>query len=217
MRSDALLAKRTLDIVVAALGLIVMLPLIGVLALVTVVAHGRPVFFRQVRVGQGGETFTLFKFRTMTNERDASGQLLADDERLTRAGRIFRRFRLDELPSFLCVLAGKMSLVGPRPLPPYVLDTIPGSAQRHVVRPGFTGLAQVSGNTLLTNQEKLALDLFYVRNWSLAKDTAILLKTVPTILLGEIRDEPLIERAVADQQQKQSREVEHDLTPAGER
>lgn len=190
--------KRVVEASLAAVALIIFSPLIAVLAVVTLVAHGRPVFFRQERAGLGGEPFPLVKFRTMTNERDASGELLPDDERLTATGRLLRRFRLDELPSFVCVVTGKMSLVGPRPLPRYVLDTIPGSAVRHIVRPGFTGLAQVSGNTLLTNQEKLALDLFYARNWSLRQDLVIFLKTVPTIVSGEKRDEALIRTAMAD-------------------
>lgn len=191
--------KRTIDLVISVLASIVLLPVMGVVAVVTLLAHGRPVLFRQVRVGLDGEQFTLGKFRTMTNACDGSGRLLPDDQRLTATGRLLRRFRLDELPSFLSVLGGELSLVGPRPLPPDILATIPGSAGRHQVRPGFTGLAQVSGNTLLTNQEKIALDLLYVKSWSVAGDLMILLKTIATIVAGEARDEPLIARALAAQ------------------
>ena len=195
--------KRIVETILAAIALVIFSPLIAILAVLTLLAHGRPVFFTQQRAGLGGEPFWLIKFRTMTNERDESGELLPDDQRLTATGRRLRRFRLDELPSFLCVVGGKMSLVGPRPLPRYVLDTIPGSDDRHIVRPGFTGLAQVSGNTLLTNQEKLALDMFYARNWSLRLDLVIFLKTLPTIVSGEKRDEALIQTAMADYQPRQ--------------
>lgn len=196
-----LAAKRALDIAAGSAGLVVFLPVIAVLAVLTFLAQGRPIFFRQVRVGLGGSFFTLMKFRTMTDRRDSSGELLPDDDRTTAIGRFLRRFRLDELPSFLAVIGGEMSLVGPRPLPPAILDTIPGSAERHRVKPGFTGLAQVSGNTRLTNQEKIALDLLYARHWSLRNDIAILLKTVPTIIRGETRDESLIRRALLEQQE----------------
>lgn len=191
--------KRAIDLVIAAVASILLLPVMGVIAVVTLLAHGRPILFRQVRVGLSGEQFTLGKFRTMTDARDASGRLQPDEQRLTATGRILRRFRLDELPSFLRVISGEMSLVGPRPLPPEILATIPGSSGRHRVRPGFTGLAQVSGNTLLTNQEKIALDLLYVETWSVAGDLRILLKTIATIIAGEARDERLIERALAAQ------------------
>lgn len=195
-----LAAKRVLDITAGMAGLIIFLPVIGVLAALTYFAQGRPIFFRQVRVGLGGSHFTLMKFRSMTDHRDSSGNLLPDEDRTTSIGRLLRRFRLDELPSFLAVVSGQMSLVGPRPLPPAILDAIPGSAERHRVKPGFTGLAQVSGNTLLSNPEKIALDLLYAREWSLSKDLAILVKTVPTIIHGEKRDEPLIARALLEQQ-----------------
>jgi lipopolysaccharide/colanic/teichoic acid biosynthesis glycosyltransferase len=190
--------KRATDVAIALIALPVALPVMGILALVSLAAHGRPIMFRQVRVARGGGTFTLPKFRTMTDQRDASGELLPDEQRVTPAGELFRRFRLDELPSLLAVLKGELSLVGPRPLPPYVLVTIPGSDRRHCVRPGFTGLAQVSGNTLLTNEEKLAIDLYYIRRWSLALDAAILSKTVQTIISGERRDECLIRNALAE-------------------
>ena len=199
-----LLLKRGIDLVIAAVAAIVLLPVMAIVALVTLLAHGRPIFFRQVRVGLDGERFTLAKFRTMTNERDSSGALLSDEQRLTATGRTLRRFRLDELPSFLSVVSGKMSLVGPRPLPPEILATIPGSAERHRVRPGFTGLAQVSGNTLLNNREKVALDLLYADSWSIGGDLLILLKTLATIAKGEARNEPLIARALAAQDRRPS-------------
>lgn len=199
-----LLLKRGIDLVIAAVAAIVLLPVMAIVALVTLLAHGRPILFRQVRVGLDGERFTLAKFRTMTNERDSSGALLSDEQRLTATGRTLRRFRLDELPSFLSVVSGKMSLVGPRPLPPEILATIPGSAERHRVRPGFTGLAQVSGNTLLNNREKVALDLLYADSWSIGGDLLILLKTLATIAKGEARNEPLIARALAAQDRRPS-------------
>lgn len=205
--------KRGLDIVAAGIALIVLSPLVAIFALMALIAQGPPAFFKQDRVGRGGKMFALVKLRTMTNLRNSSGSLLPDDERLTATGRFFRRFRIDELPSFVCVLTGKMSLVGPRPLPPYVLETMAGSGERHLVRPGFTGLAQVCGNTLLTNEEKLALDLFYVRRWSLAKDMHILLKTVPTIILGETRDETLIKLAMMEREPRASTPHRRDSQP----
>jgi lipopolysaccharide/colanic/teichoic acid biosynthesis glycosyltransferase len=191
--------KRAIDIAIAVVALPVCVPIMGLLALVTLAAHGRPIMFKQVRVARGGSTFTLPKFRTMTDARDASGELLPDEQRVTPVGNAMRRFRVDELPSLIAVLKGDLSLVGPRPLPPTVLATIEGSERRHCVRPGFTGLSQISGNTLLSNREKLALDLYYIRHWTLAEDFRILSGTLATIVGGEKRNEALIERALAEE------------------
>jgi sugar transferase EpsL len=193
-----LAVKRGIDVGVGSVATLVSIPLVILLAGAMTLLEGPPIFFSQERVGLGGKLFEVLKFRTMSEARAADGVLLPDEQRITRAGRLLRRFRLDELPSLFAIVTGEMSLVGPRPLPTYVLDTLTGTAERHQMRPGFTGLAQVSGATLLTNPEKMALDTLYVRTWSLALDTLILLKTVRIILFGERRDEELIARALSE-------------------
>jgi lipopolysaccharide/colanic/teichoic acid biosynthesis glycosyltransferase len=140
----------------------------------------------------------MSKFRTMRTLYDEAGALLTDESRVTRLGAFLRRFRLDELPELWLVVTGKMSLVGPRPLPPEVLEGLTGSEERSAMRPGLTGLAQVSGNTQLANEEKIALDLFYHRHWSMALDIRIMFQTVATLAFGGHRDEALIRQALTD-------------------
>lgn len=193
-----MIAKRLFDLAAALIALPVFLPVMLVIALACLMAQGRPILFRQRRIGKGGAPFDLFKVRTMREAYDAEGRPLPDDERITGLGALLRRYRLDELPAFLLILTGRMSMVGPRPLPTYVLDTIEGSAARSAVPPGFTGLAQVSGNTALTNNEKLALDLHYIAHRSFAMDIGIILRTLLTLVRGERRDEPLIAAALAE-------------------
>jgi lipopolysaccharide/colanic/teichoic acid biosynthesis glycosyltransferase len=149
-------------------------------------ALGRPLLFRQVRSGLGREPFTLVKFRTMRELRDATGSLLPDRERETAATRLIRRLRLDEIPQLLAIAAGEMRFVGPRPLKPETVDAFgPLGEVRASVPPGLTGWAQVNGNTRLTDTEKLALDIWYVDHRSLALDARIVLLTVATLLFGE--------------------------------
>ena len=159
-------------------GLILCTPVLGVLYLL-LLSEGRPVFFRQARPGLHGRPFTMLKFRTMTDARDHEGYLLPDAQRLTRLGRFLRSSSLDELPELWNVLRGDMSLVGPRPLLmsylPYYTER---EQKRHLVRPGITGLAQVSGRNLLGWDERLELDVQYVENGSLLLDLRILLQTV---------------------------------------
>ena len=147
---------------------------------------GSPVFFRQTRPGLGGAPFELIKFRTMTDERDAGGQLLSDAERLTPLGRFLRVTSLDELPELWNVLRGDMSLVGPRPLLmrylPYYTDR---ENKRHLVRPGLTGWAQLHGRNTVSWNERLALDVWYVENRSMLLDLKILLQTVALVLKRE--------------------------------
>ena len=190
--------KRGCDLILGLAALILVLPLIALIALVVLVADGRPVLFRQVRVGRGGVPFTMSKFRTMRTLYDQNGALLTDESRVTRLGAFLRRFRLDELPELWLVVTGKMSLVGPRPLPGEVLEGLIGSEERSTLRPGLTGLAQVSGNTQLANEEKIALDLFYRRHWTMALDIKIMFQTVATLAFGGRRDEALIRRALAE-------------------
>ena len=148
-------------------------PLAAIVALAIMLADGRPVLFRQERAGKGGRIFTMLKFRTM---RAGEG---TDAERLTRIGRFLRATSLDELPQLLHVLSGKMSLVGPRPLPArYLSRYSPEQARRHEVRPGITGWAQVNGRNALSWDEKFRLDVWYVDNRSLFLDLKILFLTV---------------------------------------
>jgi lipopolysaccharide/colanic/teichoic acid biosynthesis glycosyltransferase len=168
-----------LDVVVAASALALGWPLLAGLAAAVRWKLGAPVLFVQRRPGRGGEVFPIYKFRTMTDARDAQGNLLPDGQRLTAFGRWLRRTSLDELPELYNVLRGEMSLVGPRPLLVEYLDRYsPRQARRHEVRPGITGLAQVSGRNAIAWEEKFELDVEYVETMSLAVDLGILARTV---------------------------------------
>lgn len=173
------LPKRFLDLLLTSAGLILVLPLLGFLALAVRCTLGAPVFFVQERPGLGGRPFKMLKFRTMTEERDAEGRLLPDDQRLTRLGRLLRATSLDELPELLNVIKGEMSLVGPRPLLMRYLDRYtPEQARRHEMPPGVTGWAQVNGRNAISWEEKFALDVWYVDHWSLGLDVKILALTL---------------------------------------
>lgn len=155
-------------------------------ALAVRVALGRPILFRQVRSGVDGRPFTLVKFRTMHDRRDGEGLLLPDHLRETPATRLIRRLRLDEIPQLWAILSGEMRFVGPRPLQPATIAAFgPLGRVRSSVPPGLTGWAQVNGNTRLTDDEKLALDIWYVDHRSPALDARILMMTAMTILRGE--------------------------------
>jgi sugar transferase EpsL len=174
-----------LDVAIAALLLVVLSPLILALAILVRLRLGSPVLFRQRRPGLNERPFTIVKLRSMTDERDASGALLPDGQRLTGFGQFLRRTSLDEVPELVNVLRGDMSLVGPRPLPvDYLPLYSPEQRRRHNVRPGITGLAQVSGRNALTWDEKFRLDVWYVDHRSLRLDLEILAKTVSTVLHG---------------------------------
>lgn len=168
--------KRGVDVLAAALGLAVTAPVQLATAGLVLATMGRPVLFRQPRPGKDGVVFELVKFRTM---RPADATRTSDADRLTAVGRFLRATSLDELPTLLNVLKGEMSLVGPRPLLVEYLDRYtPEQARRHEVRPGVTGLAQVSGRNGLSWEEKFALDVRYVDTRSFAGDVAILAKTL---------------------------------------
>lgn len=171
--------KRLFDVLIAATALVLLAPLLGLLAILIAIKLGRPVLFRQPRPGRFGKTFTLLKFRTMTAACDAHGNLLPDKDRLPPFGRFLRATSLDELPELWNVLAGDMSLVGPRPLLiEYLPLYTPEQGRRHEVRPGITGWAQVNGRNALSWDEKFALDVWYVDNRSFWLDVKILFRTV---------------------------------------
>ena len=175
--------QRLLDLVLTTVGLIVFGPLLLIVALLVRREIGTPVFFRQQRLGKDGAPFGVIKFRTMTDARDAEGNLLPDDRRMTRFGSLLRRSSLDELPELLNVLRGEMSLVGPRPLfVHYAARYTPEQMHRHNVRPGLTGWAQVNGRNAITWEQKFAYDLWYVEHQSLLLDLKIICRTVGQVL-----------------------------------
>lgn len=178
--------KRAFDIVVAAALLVVLAPLMAMIALAVRIGLGQPVIFVQERPGKGGRVFRLYKFRTMRDARGPDGTPLPDAERLTGLGRFLRASSLDELPELWNVLRGDMSLVGPRPLLVEYLDRYsPRQARRHEVRPGITGLAQVSGRNALGWDERLELDVRYVDERTFWLDLRILLLTLGTVVRRE--------------------------------
>lgn len=183
--------KRLFDLAIAVPALVVLSPVLGVLALLVRWQLGAPVLFRQQRPGLHGRPFTLYKFRTMTEARDAEGRLLPDAERLTPFGRFLRSTSLDELPELFNVVRGDMSLVGPRPLLMQYLERYtPTQRRRHEVRPGITGWAQVNGRNALDWPQRLALDVWYVDHLSFALDLRIIFITMVKILRREGISEP---------------------------
>lgn len=177
--------KRLFDVIGSALILIFTSPILLGVAVCIRATMGSPVLFRQERPGLNAKIFRILKFRTMSAERDKNGQLLPDDMRLSPVGAFIRKYSLDELPQFLNVLKGEMSLVGPRPLLVQYLSRYNQSqARRHLVKPGITGWTQVNGRNALTWDEKFQLDTWYVENCSLALDVHILAKTVSVVLFS---------------------------------
>ncbi len=177
--------KRAFDLAVASVLMVLGSPVMLALAVVIRLRLGSPVLFRDRRLGFRGRPFDLYKFRTMTDGRGPDGELLPDAERLVPLGVTLRRWSLDELPAFINVLRGEMSLVGPRPLPERYRDRFtPDQMRRHDVMPGVTGWAQVSGRNALDWPDRFDLDLWYVENRSLGLDLRILLRTVRLVLRG---------------------------------
>ncbi|MRR20909.1 sugar transferase, partial [bacterium] len=167
--------KRAFDLGVALLALAVLCPVIAVTAVLVRLKIGSPVIFRQMRPGLHGQPFYVYKFRTMTNDRDERGNLLSDDLRLTPFGTMVRRLSLDELPQLFNVIKGDLSLVGPRPLlMEYLPLYTPEQARRHEVKPGITGWAQVNGRNAISWDERFKLDIWYVDNRSFFLDLKIL-------------------------------------------
>jgi exopolysaccharide biosynthesis polyprenyl glycosylphosphotransferase len=191
-------AKRAMDVAFTSVLLALTAPLMAVTALAILIDSRGPVLYRQLRVGRNGHVFTLFKFRSMridadvvreglSHHNEATGPIfkMRRDPRVTRVGRVIRRLSLDELPQLWNVLRGDMSLVGPRPpMPGEVEEYQEWHHRRLEVAPGMTGLWQVSGRSKLTFDEMVMLDLFYAENWSLFLDLKILMRTVPTVLMG---------------------------------
>ena len=180
------LLKRVIDLIVSFVGLIVFSPILIIIAILIWCNMGTPVLFAQARPGLNGKPFTIYKFRTMTEEKDEQGQLLCDGKRLTKMGRFLRSTSLDELPELFNVLKGEMSLVGPRPLLiDYLQNYTPEQKRRHEVKPGITGWAQVNGRNALTWEEKFRLDVWYVDNWSILLDFKIIFLTMIKVIRRE--------------------------------
>ncbi len=178
--------KRPQDFCCALIALIVLSPVLLITAVLVRVKLGSPVIFKQDRPGLNEKIFKLYKFRTMTDERDAEGKMLPDEKRLTSFGRVLRSTSLDELPELLNILSGDMSVVGPRPLLVRYLDRYNvHQARRHEVRPGFTGYAQIHGRNAISWESKFNLDVEYVDNITFLGDWKIIFKTVKTVLRRE--------------------------------
>ena len=178
--------KRLLDITISLIALIFLLPLMSLIYLLVIINLGSPAFFLQERVGKDNKIFKMIKFRTMKNSTDKNGNLLSDNERVTKFGSFLRSFSLDELPELINILKGDMSLVGPRALLVQYLELYNDEQiRRHEVLPGLTGWAQINGRNSITWSEKFKLDVWYVDNWSLWLDIKIFFLTFWKVLKRE--------------------------------
>ncbi len=178
--------KRILDVVLSTLALIILSPVLLIVAILVRIKLGGPVIFKQDRPGKDEKIFKLYKFRSMTNEKDENGNLLPDDKRLTKFGKLLRSTSLDELPELINIIKGDMSIVGPRPL---LVEYLPlyneEQKHRHDVRPGLTGYAQVHGRNLVDWESRFKLDVEYVNNISLKMDVKVLIDTVKVVFKRE--------------------------------
>lgn len=175
--------KRVLDFVLSLIAIIILSPVYILISILVLIFMGWPIFFKQPRPGKNEKIFNMYKFRTMTNQKDENGNLLPDEQRLNKFGRFLRKTSLDELPELFCILIGTMSIVGPRPLLVSYLDYYTEEEHhRHDVRPGLTGLAQVSGRNLLNWDERFKKDIEYVNNVTFIGDVKIIFKTAMQVV-----------------------------------
>ena len=178
--------KRLLDFILSLFAIIILSPVLLIVALLIRIKLGSPVIFKQKRPGLNEKIFTLYKFRTMTDAKDEQGNLLPDEIRLTKFGKLLRSTSLDELPELFNILKGDMAIVGPRPL---LVRNLPlyneHQKHRHDVRPGFTGYAQCNGRNAISWEEKFDLDVYYTKNLTLFMDIKIIIKTVKVVLFRE--------------------------------
>ena len=181
-----LFGKRILDILLSGIALIVLSPIILIVGFLVRIKLGSPIIFKQERPGKSEKIFSMYKFRTMTDERDHNGEYLPDEIRLTKFGKMLRATSLDELPELWNILKGDMSIVGPRPL---LVEYLPlyseKQRKRHNVRPGLTGLAQVNGRTAISREEKFDLDVYYVDKISFFNDLIIIIQTCKKVIKKE--------------------------------
>ena len=175
--------KRSIDFVLSLIAIIILSPILAIVALLVRIKLGGPVLFKQKRPGLNEKVFTMYKFRTMTDERDSEGELLPDEVRLTKFGKTLRSTSLDELPELFNILKGDMAIVGPRPL---LVQYLPlyndRQKKRHCVKPGITGYAQVNGRNSITWEEKFEYDVYYVYNITIALDINVFFKTIEIVL-----------------------------------
>lgn len=188
--------KRILDIVLSGLALIILSPVIAIVALLVRVKLGSPVIFKQERPGLNEKIFKMYKFRSMTDERDENGELLPDEDRLPSFGKKLRSTSLDELPELVNIFKGDMSIVGPRPLSVVYLPYYTEEERiRHTVRPGLTGLAQINGRNAISWEEKFRYDIEYVKNISLGLDISVFFGTIGKVLkregIGQAEEAPV--------------------------
>lgn len=178
--------KRILDIILSSLAIVILLPVLIILGILVRVKLGSPIIFKQKRPGRNEKIFTLYKFRTMTEERDHEGNLLPDKKRLTKFGKFLRNTSLDELPELINILKGDMAIVGPRPL---LIQYLPyyneEEKHRHDVRPGLTGLAQIKGRNTVQWEERFNYDLQYINKLSFKEDITIIFNTIKKVLKKE--------------------------------
>ncbi len=183
--------KRPIDFCLSLIGIVVLFPILAIVALLVRIHFGAPVVFKQERPGKNGKSFMIYKFRTMTNARDKNGNLLPDEIRLTKFGKLLRKTSLDELPELWNILKGDMSIVGPRPL---LVSYLPlynkEQKKRHHVRPGLTGLAQVNGRNAISWEEKFRYDVQYVDDITFMGDVSIVIQTIQKVVKSESVNSP---------------------------
>lgn len=178
--------KRSIDFILALVAIIVLSPVLMITAIMVAIKLGRPVIFKQKRPGLNEKIFTMYKFRTMTDERDEEGNLLPDGDRLTKFGKLLRSTSLDELPELFNIIKGDMAIVGPRPLLVQYLPLYNERQRlRHCVRPGITGYAQINGRNSISWREKFEYDFIYVNEIKLLFDVYIFIKTIRSVLYRE--------------------------------